>query len=167
MAWLVAAAVLIGVLLAVLGGDAPDEVSLPPVHETELRQAAREAGCRLQRARPGEQLNPAVAGGTGTTPARPGVYEKSPGAPALVAALRNGIIVIQFRDLDGDDVDVLRTVQKAVPAGTILAPNDTEMPFAVAVTSYRRILGCPNVSTRSIQAIQLFRGRFVGTGPDV
>jgi hypothetical protein len=165
--WLVAAAIVIGVLLVVLDGGTTDEVSLPPVHETELAQAARAAGCELRRAHDGERLNPDVAGGIGVIPARPGVYEKSPGAPALVGALRNGVIVIQFRDLDGSDVDQLRTLQEAVPAGTIVAPNDTRMPFAVAVTAYRRLLGCPRMSPQSIEAITLFRGRFVGTGPDV
>jgi hypothetical protein len=166
-AWVVAAAVVIGMVLAVLDGGRPDEVSLPPVHDTELDQAAREAGCELHQARRGERLNPAVVGGFGAIPARPGVYEESPGAPALLAALRDGVIVIQFRGLDSEDVELLRTVQAAVPDGTIVAPNDTDMPFAVAVTGYRRLLGCPQLSEQSIDAIQLFRGRFVGTGPDV
>lgn len=166
-AWFVAAAVVIAVLLAVIGDDTPDEVSLPPVHETELDRAAREAGCELHRARDGERLNPQVADGIGAIPANPGVYEKSPGASALIAALRNGVIVIQFRGLDSEGVDLLRTVQAAVPDGTIVAPNDTRMPFAVAVTSYRRLLGCPHLSAESVDAIQLFRGRFVGSGPDM
>jgi hypothetical protein len=166
-AWVVAAAVVIGVLLAVIDDDKPHEVSLPPVHETELDKAAREAGCELHRARDGERLNPPVAGGIGAIPARPGVYETSPGASALIAALRDGVIVIQFRGLESDEVSLLHTVQEAVPDGTIVAPNDTGMPFAVAVTSYRRLLGCPRMSDESIDAIQLFRGRFVGSGPDI
>jgi hypothetical protein len=167
VAWLVAAAAVVGLLLVVIHDGPTDDVSLPPVRETELDQAAREAGCTLHRARSGERLNPAIAGGIGAIPARPGVYEKSPGASALVAALRNGVIVIQFRGLDSEEIDLLHTIQEAVPAGTIVAPNDTGMPFAVAVTSYRRILGCPRMSTQSMDAIRLFRGRFVGTGPDV
>jgi len=166
-AWVFAAAVVIGLLLVVIDDGAPDEVSLPPVRVTELDQAAREAGCELHRARAGEHLNPAVAGGIGAIPARPGVYEEAPSAPALIAALREGVIVIQFRGLDSEEVDLLRTVQEAVPDGTIVAPNDTGMRFAVAVTSYRRLLGCAHLSAESIDAIQLFRGRFVGTGPDV
>jgi hypothetical protein len=34
------------------------------------------------------------------------------------------------------------------------------------VTAYRRLLGCRELSQPSIDAIQLFRGRFVGSGPD-
>jgi hypothetical protein len=166
-AWLVAAAVVIGIVLAMFEGEPTGEISLPPVHDTELDQAAREAGCELHRVRGGERLNPAVVGGFGAMPARPGVYEKSPGAPALLAALRDGVIVIQFRGLDSEDVELLRAIQEAVPDGTIVAPNETAMPFAVAVTAYRRLLGCPDLSEQSIDALQLFRGRFVGTGPDV
>ena len=166
-AWLVAAAVLVGVLLAVLDGGESDEVTLPPVHETELTQAARDAGCQLRLARAGERLNPPVAGGVGVHPARPGFYEEPPGTMSLTAALREGVIVIHFRDLDPAAIKLLENVQEAVPDGTIVAPNDTGMPFAVAVTSYRRLLGCPSLSESSVEAIQLFRGRFVGSGPDV
>ena len=166
-AWLVAAAVLVGVLLAVLDGGEPDEVSLPPVHETELTQAARDAGCQLRLARAGERLNPPVAGGIGVRPARPGFYDEPPATMSLTAALREGVIVIHFRDLDPAAIELLENVQEAVPDGTIVAPNDTGMPFAVAVTSYRRLLGCPSLSKSSVEAIQLFRGRFVGSGPDV
>jgi len=164
--WLVAAAVIVAVLLAVLDGEEPEEVLVPPVYETQLAEAAREAGCELRRARPGERLNPPVAGGIGALPARPGFYDESPGTSALVAALREGVVVIQFRDLDGSAIDLLRTVQAAIPEGTIVAPNETRMPFAVAVTAYRRLLGCRDLSDASVDAIQLFRGRFVGSGPD-
>lgn len=164
-AWLVAAAVLVGVLLAVLDTGEPEEVSLPPVHETQLTLAARRAGCELRRARPGEHLNPPVLGGAGALPARPGFYEEPPSVSALLAALREGMVVIQFRELDDSDVDLLRSFQDSVPDGTIVAPNATGMPFAVAVTAYRRLLGCHELSDSSVDAIQLFRGRFVGSGP--
>jgi hypothetical protein len=165
-AWLAAATMIVGVLLAALDTDEPAEVSLPPVLETELTHAARDAGCELRRARAGERLNPPVLGGVGAMPARPGIYEESPGASALLAALREGVVVIQFRDLDGTGVDLLHDVQEAVPEGTIVAPNDTGMPYLVAATSYRRLLGCRELDQSAIDAIQLFRGRFVGSGPD-
>jgi hypothetical protein len=76
------------------------------------------------------------------------------------------VIVVQFRDLESDDVDLLHDFQQALPDGTIVVPNDTDMPFAVAVTAYRRLLGCTELNQSSVDAIQLFRGRFVGSGPD-
>jgi len=164
--WMLAATLIIGVLLAALDTNEPAEVSLPPILETELSHAARDAGCELHRARPGERLNPPVLGGVGAMPARPGFYEESPAASSLLAALRDGVIVIQFRNLDGAGIELLHDVQQAVPEGTIVAPNDTGMPFVVAVTSYRRLLGCREFDKSAIDAIQLFRGRFVGSGPD-
>jgi hypothetical protein len=166
-AWLVAAAVIIGVLLAVLDGDEPDEVSLPPVHETELDDAAARAGCQLERADDGERLNPPVLGGAAATPARPGFYEEPLDAESLLAAMREGVIVIHFRDIASSELDLLRDFQDAVPSGTIVVRDDGEMPFAVAVTAYRRLLGCRDLNQSSVDAIQLFRGRFVGSGPDV
>lgn len=166
-AWVVVATVVVGVLLTVLDDGEPEAVSVPPVHETELADAARHAGCVLERADSGERLNPPVVGGHGAAPARPGFYDEAPAPAALVAALRDGVVVVQFRDLDDSGVDLLRTLQAAVPEGTIVAPNDSDMPFVVAVTAYRRLLGCRELSQSSVDAIQLFRGRFVGSGPDV
>lgn len=166
-AWLVAAAVIVGVLLAVLDSGEPDEVSLPPVHETELDTAAARAGCKLERADAGERLNPPVLGGAAAAPAAPGFYEESPEDESLLAAMREGVIIIHFRDLTSSEVDLLRAFQEAVPHGTIVVRNDTGMPFVVAVTAYRRLLGCRRLNQSSVDAIQLFRGRFVGSGPDV
>ena len=166
-AWLVAAAVLVGFLLAVLDSGEPEEVSLPPVHETELDTAAAHAGCELRRAKAGERLNPPVVGGAAAPPAAPGFYDKSPDGESLLGAMREGVIVIHFRDLGSSEVDLLREFQEAVPDGTIVVRNETAMPFVVAVTSYRRLLGCRKLNQSSVDAIQLFRGRFVGSGPDV
>lgn len=164
--WLVATAVVVGVLLAVLDSGGPEEVSLPPVRETELDRAAARAGCQLRHAE-GEHLNPPVEGGVGASPAQPGFYEESPDVESLVAAMRDGVIVIHFRDLASSEVELLRSLQEAVPDGTIVVRNDTAMPFVVAVTAYGRLLGCRTLDEVSLDAIQLFRGRFVGSGPDV
>jgi hypothetical protein len=105
-------------------------------------------------------------GGAGATPAAAGFYEEPVDPMSLLAALRDGVIVIQFRDLESSELDLLHSFQEAVPDGTIVVPNDTDMPFAVAVTAYRRLLGCTELSQSSVDAIQLFRGRFIGSGPD-
>jgi hypothetical protein len=165
--WLVAAAVIVGVLLTVLDSGEPDEVSLPPVHETELRTAAARAGCELERAHAGERLNPPVLGGAASAPATPGFYEDPLDGESLLAAMREGVIVIHFSELAPSDLDLLRDVQDAVPDGTIVVRNDSAMPFVVAVTAYRRLLGCRSLDGSSVDAIQLFRGRFIGSGPDV
>jgi len=165
--WLVAAAAAVGIVFAAFGGEDADTVSVPPLRETELVTAAGESRCVLRRADAGEQLNPPVDGPAGGQTVKGGFYDKPVSTDHLTSAVRRGIIVIQFRDgLSDHDIDALKTLQKAVPEGTIVAPNGTRMPFEIAVVAYRRLLGCPRFTTQSLEAVQLFRGRFMGSGPD-
>jgi hypothetical protein len=137
------------------------------VRETELGTAAGQGRCQLRTASAGEQFNPPVDGPAGSRPARPGYYEEPIASAALTAALRQGIVVIQFRaGLDDKWLEALEALQAAVPEGTIVAPNETRMPFELAVMAYRRLLGCPRFTDDALDAVQLFRGRFVGSGPD-
>jgi hypothetical protein len=165
-AWLVGVGLIVGLVFAIFG-EGDDTVSVPPVRETELVDAAVQSRCELRTARTGERLNPPVDGPAGAAAAKPGFYDRPVASGALAAAVRRGIVVIQFRgDLDGKNVDALKTLQAAVPTGTIVAPNDTGMRFELAVTAYRRLLGCPRFSEQALDAVQLFRGRFLGSGPD-
>jgi hypothetical protein len=158
------------VLIAALGGGdhgADDVVSLPPVRETELGRAARDAGCEFRRAAGGERLNPPVDGAPGGASARPGIYDESPRLASLTSAARRGIVVIQYRPgLAEDDVDALATIQRALPAGTIVTPNATAMPYELAVTGYRRLLACAHYSDDAVEATRLFQGRYLGRGPE-
>ena len=166
VAWLVGAAVLAGIVIVLLDPGEPEAVSLPPIHETQLVEAAGRAGCELQRSERGDRLDPAVDGPAAPSAAPAGFYDEAPDASSLVAALRRGVVVIHFRaDLDGDRVDELRRIQESAPNGTIVAANPT-MSFQVAATAYRRLLGCPEASDESIEAALLFRGRFLGSGPE-
>jgi hypothetical protein len=167
-AWLAAAAVIAVfavVLLDSLGGD--DEVTLPPLRETKLADAARDAGCELRHADAGERLNPPVDGAAAAVPAAAGFYEHPVSTPSLIAALRRGVVVIQVApNLDDEDAGLVRTIQETVPEGTIVAPNASGMSYTVAITAYRRLLGCRALNERTLDAVRLFRGRFVGRGPD-
>lgn len=165
-AWLAGVGLVVG-LVFVFFGAGDGTVSVPPVRETELVDAAVQSRCELRTARPGERLNPPVDGPVGARAAKPGVYDQPVASADLAAAVRRGIIVIQFRDgLDGRLVDALKALQAAMPAGTIVAPNGSGMRFELAVTAYRRMLGCPRFSAQGLDAIQLFRGRFLGSGPE-
>jgi hypothetical protein len=137
------------------------------VIETELVRAASQSRCELRQASAGEQLNPPVDGPAGGRPAAAGFYDEPIAAAALTAAVRRGTIVIQFRNGVADErVAELKTLQAAFPTGTIVAPDATGMQFELAVIGYRRLLGCPRFTPRVLDAIQLFRGRFLGSGPD-
>lgn len=67
------------------------------------------------------------------------------------------------RDLPAEHVRELRVVQSAVPAGTSVAPND-DMRFVVAVTAWQRLLGCTQWTEGIVDAVRLFRGRYIGRG---
>jgi hypothetical protein len=166
VAWLAGAAAVTALAIALLDDGEPDEVSLPPIRETQLADAARRAGCELRRARPRERTEPPVDESAALRAADPAFYDDPPDGATLVAALRRGVVVIHFRpELEGERVDELREVQEAAPNGTIVTPNSA-MAFEVAATAYRRLLGCPRVTDASMEAALLFRGRFLGSGPD-
>ena len=163
--WVLAGALVVGLAVAALDAPGDEEVSLPPVREVELTPAARTAGCDLAPAgRDAPGL--VVAGPAGGAPAAPGAYREPPPVDAQIAALRRGTIVVHHDpELPGEQVERLDTLRRAVPRGTILIANPT-MSYAVAVTAWRRLLGCPRFDSRSIDAMRLFRGRFIGRGPD-
>lgn len=156
---------MVGVAFALLRVGRDEEVSLPPVRQTELREAAVAAGCELREDRPGLRLAPPVVGPRASA-ARPGVYSRPIATRALVGAIRTGTIVILYRPpLPEDRVEQLEEIQQAVPGGTIVAPS-RGMRYGLAVTAWRRLLGCRRFDGRTIDAVRLFRGRFIGSGPD-
>jgi hypothetical protein len=167
LAWACAGAVVVAAVLVLVGRGDDDAVTLPPVREIQLTAAARTAGCELRTGDRSNVLGLPVPGVPGRRPARAGVYDDPPDGADLVAALRRGVIVIQHRaDLPDDVVDELRALQKAIPEGTIVTPEPVRTRFAVAVVAWRRVLGCRTYARGAVDAIRLFRGRFIGSGPD-
>ncbi len=163
--WLVAGLAVVGAAFGLLRLGREDEVSLPPVRQTELSEAAAAAGCELRGDRPGQPLVPPIVGPR-ATPARPGVYSRPISTSTLIGAIRRGTIVIHYRPpLPDDRVEQLQKLQEAVPTGTIVAPNQG-MRYTLAVTAWRRLLGCRRFDGGAIDAVRLFRGRFIGSGPD-
>lgn len=156
-----------GLVVAILGGaDSDTNATLPPVRETQLVKAVRAGDCELRRARAGQQLRPPVDGPRAAS-AAPGFYDDAPPAEQLTAALRRGVIVIYYREgVDDERLEQLRALQGVVPNGTIVVPDTSQMRYEIAVAAYRRLLGCERFTDAAIDAIRLFRGRYVGTGPD-
>lgn len=159
-----AVAGLVVALLSDPGSEA--DRTLPPVRETQLVKAVEAGGCVLRRSSPGEQLRPPVDGPR-ARPAAPRFYDDAPPVEQLTAALRRGVIVIFYRGgLEGERLELLRALQTLVPRGTIVVPDTSGMRYSVAAAAYRRLLGCERFSNAAIDAIRLFRGRYVGIGPD-
>ena len=163
--WIALGGVLAALAVVVLDDAAP-EATLPPVQQTQLVHAVRAAACRLHRADPGQRLVPPADGPAGRPAARPAFYDRPPPVEQLTAAIRRGVIVIYHRpDATRDRLAQLRALQAGVPAGTIVTP-EPRMPYTVAAAAYRRLLTCPRFTDATIDAIRLFRGRHIGTGPD-
>lgn len=157
--WLAFGACVAAALLISSGGGAEHQRALPPVRQPELANAVRAGRCTVARERdavPGSVL-----------PARPGDYEAPPSGTTLTAALRHGTVVILYRQgLDDDLRDQLRAIQSDVPEGTILTPSPSHMTDDVAIAAYRRRLVCPRLTASSMDAVRLFQGRYLGSGPD-
>lgn len=160
-AWLVAGAVVAVVAVAVVHDRESRRrpaVALPPVAETSLGDAVRRAGCTLARRDPGPAgRGPAV---------RAGIYARPIPASGRERAIREGVVVVEYRaDTAPGDVAILAEVQRALPAGTLLAPSAAPRASQVSATSFTRQLRCRRLTRRSYDALQLFLGRYVGTRP--
>ena len=169
LVWLAPAGATTALALVLLGGggDAKAPSDLPPVRQTQLDQAARASGCRLVAAGAARRANPRVAGARRSAAPRPGVYGRAPSEDRLVSALREGTIVIHYRPtLPAERREQLTQLQRDAPAGTIVVPNATAMPYELAVAGWQRLLGCRRFDDRTLDAMRLFQGRFVGRGPD-
>ncbi len=188
-----AIALLIGLgilaLGGVLGGDDSSgstvsqgeypEGSVPPVETADLQEAAMAAGCELEEI-PEEgsehvaegttveyEGNPPTSGDHVLVPAEDGAYTESPPTEALVHALEHGRIFIQFdptvpESVKGD----LKALYDEDPYHMIIAPNDTDMPYEVAATTWTQTLGCLKMNDKVFDAIRAFRDEYRDEGPE-
>lgn len=60
----------------------------------------------------------------------------------------------------------MQALQQTVPAGTVLAPERIRTRYEVTIAGWRRLLACPRFTDATVDAMRLFRGRFIGSGPD-
>ncbi len=108
------------------------------------------------------RLRPPVSGGQ-AIPAASGVYSTSPPVASLVGALRRGAVVVQYQSrLASSQVEVLR---RAFATG-IVTPDASSMPYLVAGTAWRRLIGCRMLDARVLAALKRFEVRYSGHGPD-
>ena len=166
-AWLVGGAAVSIVIIALLGGseDGPtNEPAVAPIAPADLDSAALRAACEVRRHTDSRPAEPPSGGPSGFPPP-PAVYRAPLDRSAVVAALRRGRVVLQYRPgLSPDALEQLEGLHKTVPAGTIVTPNP-RMTAQVAITAWRRALLCPHFKPETLDAIRLFRGRFLGKRP--
>lgn len=188
-----AVAAIVVVLVGAGGGGSEPTAStggaaVPPQRTTDLTAAARAAGCQVRRFRPSPRdrehvtrqvtyaHNPPVFGPHDPAPASDGNYvgQGTPVKEKIVHSLEHGRTVIQYRPgTDPRRVAQLETLLAERPKpGTIsgynalLIENNTNMPYALAVTAWGSMLSCSAVSDATFDAIRAFRTRFVDTGPE-
>jgi hypothetical protein len=145
----------------------------PPMKDTELRKAAREADCYLvlgmkpekgKRVAPGTptrpyQTDPPTAGPYVEPPHQQadGAYLNFPDRINQVGALNNGRMTIQYApDLVEDFQLELKGLYDTMYGATLFFPND-EMQYAVAATTWGNILGCTSYEgQKTLDAIRAF-----------
>jgi hypothetical protein len=165
-AWLAAGAAIAAIAVGLTGpGQAPapapaGAAALPPVREAGLGAAMRHAGCRIRAAA-------ASAPSVVVLAPRAGVSRTPLDAGRRAAGVRRGLIVVEYRrDVRDGAYAQLRRLQEVVPNGTVLAPNPRLAHDQVTVTAYRRQLRCPALARGgTLDALRLFRGRYLGSMP--
>jgi hypothetical protein len=158
--WIATAGVAAALGLLVVRTISPDT---RPLRRTDPIAAVRDR-C-VVRATTTPQRPPVA--GRPSTPARTGVYNASPSVTQLVGALRQGVVVVQYRPgLSGTDVERLRRAFGSRAALRIVTPDATAMPYVVAGTAWGRLIGCRRLDSRVITALSRFATRYQGSGPD-
>jgi hypothetical protein len=186
------AAIVIAVTAGGGGGDGKTgatttpKVPIPAQKTTDLRAAASAAGCQLRSFTPGPRdrehvttrvrykQNPPVFGPHYPEPAHDGNYvgQGAPTTEKLVHALEHARVIIWYRPAIGDrPIRQLETLFSepfgGKPAGykQILVER-SDMPFAVAATTWGQQLGCPRFNENVFDALRAFRATYVDKAPE-
>jgi hypothetical protein len=143
-------------------GVKPDErEGTAPVAVTvvDMKQAAKQAGCtlRLHLKEEGHEHIPPTAPTPhyGTKPPTSGnhveppyqqadgAYSEMPGEIFIVHSLEHGRLEIQYSpELPEKDQLALKGLYDTLYKGALLFPNEN-MPYEVAATTWRKLMGCP------------------------
>jgi hypothetical protein len=158
----------------------------PALAQGDLEVAAQAAGCelRLELADEGAEHSTGEEGGDYDTrpptsgdhfgsneaaagAAADGAYRETPPIGRAVHSLEHSRVEIQYRpDLDEEAQLALKGVFDESPGGVLLFPN-ADMPYAVAATSWTRLIGCERYrGAATLDAIRDFRDLYRGQGPE-
>jgi len=143
-------------------GVKPDErtgTAPAPVKVTNLKQAAKQAGCVLRlhlkdegkthipptAPTPDYKTNPPTSGNHVEPPYQQadGAYSEMPGEIFFVHSLEHGRMEVQYSpELPEEDQLALKGVYDTMYGGTLLFPNEN-MDYEVAATTWTNLMGCP------------------------
>jgi hypothetical protein len=171
-------------------GDRPKatgtNVPIPPPKETDLRKAARAAGCTLRSFTPTPndrihvdgrvkyEHNPPVFGQHSPTYAQDGNYVgvDQPATETVVHALEHGRVVLWYRpnlprrrvqQLEALFVEPFEGRQEGYKQLVVAREG---MPFQVAASSWGQQLGCRTFTDATFDAIRTFRIAYVDQAPE-
>jgi hypothetical protein len=162
-----------------LSPDAREGVAPPPVKVSDLKKAARQAGCELRlevrdegkthipvsAGTPDYETNPPTSGNHVVPPYQQadGAYSEPVDEINIVHALEHGRMAIQYSpDLSEDAQLELKGLYDKMYGGTLLFPNP-EMDYAVAATTWTNLLGCDEYrGPMTLDAIRAFGKRTWG-----
>jgi uncharacterized protein DUF3105 len=153
----------------------------PPAKVTNLQKAADEAGCDLRLNLPNEGnthipptaaapeygTNPPTSGDHAEPPYQQadGAYNDTPDEMFVVHSLEHGRLAIQYGpDLAESDQLELIGLYDTMFGGALLFPNDN-MPYEVAATTWRNLIGCNEYKGAiTLDAIRAFGKETWGEG---
>ena len=189
-----ALAVIAGVVVAVLvlsGSDSKGEekpasatAKLPAQQISDLKQAARAAGCTLNNPpyegnthlqktfKPSDyKTNPPTSGNHTADWYDDGIYAPGdvPNLGKLVHPLEHGRIEIQYKPgTPKPTVDRLEQLLAENDDGyhMLLFENTTGMKAAVAATAWTHSVTCPRMNDKVFDAFRTFRARYIDKGPE-
>ena len=139
--------------------DERDGTAPAAVKVTNLKQAAKQAGCTLKlklrdeghthiaptATAPDYKTSPPTSGNHVEAPYQEadGAYSEMPGEIFIVHSLEHGRMEIQYSpDLPEEDQLALKGLYDTMYGGTLLFPNEN-MDYEVAATTWTNLLGCP------------------------
>ncbi|HEX5593491.1 MAG TPA: DUF3105 domain-containing protein [Solirubrobacterales bacterium] len=157
-------------------GVKPDEraaLPVPPAKVTNLQQAAKQAGCKLElkledeghehipknSPTPKYKTSPPTSGNHVEPPYQQadGAYAEEPNAIDYVHSLEHGRLEIQYApSLPEKEQLELKGLYDTMYGATLLFPNKT-MPYQVAATTWTNLIGCPEYKgSITLDAIRAF-----------
>jgi hypothetical protein len=162
---------------------------LPRRGVDSVREAAELAGCELESHRVKSKdhvktleeyvpysSSPPTSGRHFPVPAKDGAYEVSPNVKLLVHTLEHSRVIVWFkRDLPARARASLKAFYDNDKFLLVLVPDTTNMPYDVAATAWNRnprpngtgrLLGCPEYGDDVFTALELFKRKNRGHGPE-
>ena len=194
---LLAAAAIAGIVVAVVvatggGGkgkpkavsDAAAEAKLPQQQVSDIKEAAKAAGCTLSNPpyegatheqktfKPSDyKTNPPTSGNHTPTWYEDGIYAPGdvPNLGKLVHPLEHGRIEIQYKP--GTPKAVVGELEALLAENDegyhmLLFENTTGMKAQVAATAWTHSLTCPKMNDKVFDAMRTFRSRYIDKGPE-